>query len=207
MAGIVKPSRSYEDQRREFNVKRGLPYPPEPGAHEDPPAAPPPAALETQTEKKTRPQPAARKPRAPRSTPTAPAAEGGKEAVLVKLRVPAPKPGAFPLFDQAAASMGEKRALQRLLSRSLSDLADAVERGERITPATYPAGKVSLNTTKMLSPGLYAAAKAALDPLDLETPGGLGRAISMAALSRYLERGIRVSAGDAPALRAANEED
>lgn len=206
MAGIVKPKKSYDEQRRDFNVKRGLPYPPYAGAPEEPAVAPPPAAPETQAEKKTRPQPAARKPRAPRLTPTAPAAEDGKEAVLVKLRIPAPKSGAFPLFDQAAASMGEKRALQRLLSRSLSDLADAVERGERISPATYPAGKVSLNTTKMLSPGLYAAAKAALDPLDLETPGGLGRAISMAALARYLERGIRVSAGHAPTLPAANEE-
>lgn len=205
MAGIVKPRKSYDEQRREFNVKRGLPYPPEAGAPEEPAAVPPPAAPETQAEKKTRPQPAARKPRPPRLTPTAPAADG-KEAVLVKLRVPAPKPGAFPLFDQAAASMGEKRALQRLLSRSLSDLADAVERGERISPATYPTGKVSLNTTKMLSPRLYAAAKTALDPLDLETPGGLGRAISMAALARYLERGIRVSAGHAPTLPAANEE-
>src|SRR5690606_17417808 len=110
MAGIVKPRKSYDEQRREFNVKRGLPYPPETGAPEEPAAVPPPAAPETQAEKKTRPQPAARKPRPPRLTPTAPAADG-KEAVLVKLRVPAPKPGAFPLFDQAAASMGEKRAL------------------------------------------------------------------------------------------------
>lgn len=206
MAGIVKPKKSYDEQRREFNVKRGLPYPPEAGAPEDPAAAPPTADPEAQADKKARPQHVARKARPPRAAPTRPPAEDSEEAVLVKLRVPAPKPGAFPLFDQAAASMGEKRALQRLLSRSLSDLADAVERGERISPATYPAGKVSLNTTKMLSPRLYAAAKAALDPLDLETPGGLGRAISMAALARYLERGIRVSAGQAPTLPAANEE-
>ncbi|WP_246400031.1 VirC2 family conjugal transfer protein [Amaricoccus macauensis] len=185
-------------------MKRGLPLPAE--APEEPAAAPPTAAPEPQADRKARPQPVTRKARPPRAAPTRSPAEDSEGTVPVKLRVPAPKPGAFPLFDQAAASMGEKRALQRLLSRSLSDLADAVERGERISPATYPAGKVSLNTTKMLSPGLYAAAKAALDPLDLETPGGLGRAISMAALARYLERGIRVSAGHAPTLPAANEE-
>lgn len=177
MAGIVRPKKSYEAQRREFNRKRGLPIPAETGGSGEP-AAPP---------ADRRAGDNAREPAPPRAPAAAP------EAVLVKLRIPAPKPGAFALFDQAAASMGEKRALQRLLSRSLSDLASAVARGERIVPASYPTGKVSLNTSKMLDPGLYAAAKAALDPLDLETPGGLGRAIAMAALARYLARGAQAA--------------
>lgn len=199
MSGIIRPKKSYDEQRREFNMKRGLPHvvdttlagPGKSGGGAEPPAPEgTPAVRKPERPTPPRPPRQARPPRAP-----GPAAVD-ETGVVVKLRVAAPRQGTFPLFDMAAASMGEKRALQRLLARSLTELTLAVERGEKLGPVSYPAGRTSLNTTRVLSPALYAAAKAALDPLDLETPGGLARAIGMVALTRYLE-----TAGRSPGKR------
>lgn len=203
MAGIIRPKRGYAERRAAFDEKRRVS---EAGggsgaaeriealgpASGDPAEASLPVCVEVAEASEPPPLATPRVRSAPSTasirTGSSPASETGDPAgTVVRFHVPAPAPGVFPFFDKASAEMGESRALQRILARALGKLAEEVDAGHAIRPATYPASETRFHTSRNLSPELHAAAKAAFDPLDLETAAELGRRLGMTAIARYLE--------------------
>lgn len=203
MAGIVRPKRGYAERRAAFDEKRRMS---EAGGGSG--AADGASSTEPTSDRLAEASPPVRVEVAPapepptlatpevRSTPPTAGVRTGisrgpatsdPAGTVVRFHVPAPAPGVFPFFDKASAEMGELRALQRILARALGKLAEEVDAGHPIAPATYPASETRFHTSRNLSPALHAAAKAAFDPLDLETAAELGRRLGMTAIARYLE--------------------
>lgn len=127
--------------------------------------------------------------RAPRR-PEAETSKGAAPRASIKFNLSAPAPGAFSLYDQAAAAMGHRKALPALIAKAFEALEAELAAGEALTHMDYPIATAAHRTSssRMIDPELLEKARRALDPFELLTPTAFGSLLAATALARLLHR-------------------
>lgn len=117
-------------------------------------------------------------------TPAAP------EADRIAIKLSAPAAGAFPYYDEAAATVGHRMAMLSIVAKAFDMLEADLAAGERITAARYKGdGKLHrASTTRTVPRSLLTQARGCIDPMGILTPAAFVRILSATAFTRYLKQ-------------------
>ncbi|WP_435171128.1 VirC2 family conjugal transfer protein [Falsirhodobacter sp. 1013] len=189
----VRSNRYAKDKAPEPAKAEGQPVEDGPKPDERPPMTP---AVEAQNqdtappvEKTDTPAPSSAEPASASAKPAAKGAAKETETVQVRVRVRFPASGVSPKYDALAAQLGEDDAFRAVFRAAFENYRNRLDEGKMPEgPKSYPMGKETHRSTKVMTVRQFKVVTDALDPDGLTAPATLGRIIAERALALFFDK-------------------
>lgn len=108
------------------------------------------------------------------------------DTVQVRVRVRFPASGVSAKYDAMAEQLGEDEAFRAVFRAAFENYRNRLDEGKMpVGPKTYPAGKETYRSNKVMTASQFRVVDEALNPVGLVAPSTLGRMVAERALALF----------------------